>query len=224
MRGLLWSAATIIVALIAVYLFSFVLFVLHENGIMFAPMFGWMGIMMFIVSSPWLLIGVVGAFLGLLYVLVSQYSFSYRKPLVYSMIGLVAVVIAVSALIQQLAFHERAGEFARRHDVPGFAPMYRNVDNRPPKDITRGSIFSITETGFSIVTETEEEFFVAVNERTKLPRSSELAMGDQVFVFGPVRDSTVEAFGVMIDDGSGLPPPPADGERVPPPPKEDVQQ
>ncbi len=228
LRGLLWGAVTVVVAIIAVYLLSFVLYALHQSGLAFAPLFGWMGIMMFIVSSPWLLIGVVGIFLFLLYILVSRYSFSYQKPLVYSIVGLVLFVIAVSSLIQETNLHEKAGEFVERHDIPGLAPMYKEISERPPKDITRGTISEFTDNGFVFATEAGEEYTVTYNERTRFPVDTELAVGDAVMVFGPIQENTIEAFGVRIDDGSEMPPPPPDdkhssrepGEGDIPPPEE----
>lgn len=226
LRGLLWGAMTIVVAIIAVYLLSFVLFALHQSGLAFAPLFGWMGIMMFIVSSPWLLIGVVGIFLFLLYVLVSRYSFSYQKPLVYSMLGLVLVVIAVSSLIQSTNLHQRTGEFAKRHGVPGLEHMYKGVTERPPKDITRGTISEFTDNGFTFTNDAGEEYTVTYNERTRFPVDTELATGDAVMIFGPIQENNIEAFGVRLDDGSEMPPPPPNdnrsprehGDMLPPPP------
>jgi hypothetical protein len=119
LKGALWLTATIAVALMAVYLLSFVFFLMRESGLLFAPLFGWAGVVLFVVSSPWILIGVVGVFLGVLYLLVSHYSFSYQKPLVYSMIGSVLLVIALSSFIQATSFHGRAGDFVARPRVPG---------------------------------------------------------------------------------------------------------
>lgn len=220
LKGLLWGAATVTVALVAVYLLSFVLFALHESGLIFAPFLGPDGVMLFIVSTPWLILGVVALFLFALYVLVSKYSFSYKKPLVYSMVGVVLLVIAVSAVIKETNFHGRAGEFMDRHSVPGFAPMYRDLDKRPPKDITKGTISALTETSFTLTTEAGEEYVVGMNEKTKLPRDEALEEGDAVMVFGPLSENTIKAFGVRFDDGTMPPPPEGGGDRPPKPPKD----
>ena len=214
LRGLLWVVATLMVALIVVYLLSFVMFALRESGLMFAPLFGWTGIVLFIVSSPWILIATSGVFLVVLYMLVSRYSFSYQKPLVYSMIGLVLLVIALSSLIQATNFHGRAGDFATRHGVPGLAPMYRDIGQRPARDITRGTVSELTDTTFMLTTENGDRYTVELTKRTKLPRASKLADGNVVYVFGPKEEERINAFGVRIDNGQPLPPPPGEkGER-----------
>ena len=217
LRGLLWVVATLMVALIAVYLLSFVMFALRESGLMFAPLFGWTGIMLFIVSSPWMLIATSGVFLVVLYMLVSRYSFSYQKPLVYSMVGLVLLVIALSSLIQATNLHGRARDFAERHGVLGLAPMYRDIGERPARDITRGTVGELAETGFTLTTESGESYTVELTERTKLPRQIELTEGDAVYVFGPLKEGRIDAFGVRIDDGRPLPPPEDNGKRPPRP-------
>lgn len=205
-EGVLWGAATVVAALIAVYLLSFILFALHENGIMFAPLFGRPGLILFIVSSPWILISVLGVFMLALYVLVSHYSFSYKKPLIYSIVGVVLIVIAVSSIIQQTRFHERTGNFAERHGVPGLAPLYRDVEKRSPKDVTKGTITQVAEGTFTVATKRGSEYAVLMNERTRMPVDTELAVGDSVIVFGPASKGIIEAFGVLIDDGT-MPPP-----------------
>lgn len=227
LRGVLWATATVVVALIAIYLLSFVMFVLNESGLVFAPLFGWSGIVLFIVRSPWLIIAAVGLFLIALYMLVSHYSFSYQKPLVYSMIGLVLGVIAISSLIQATNFHNRAGDFAERHGIPGLTPLYRDIGEHPPRDVTRGTISALGDTTFILTTENGDTYTVVLTERTKLPQHIKLTEGDAVFVFGPQKENNINAFGVRINDGRPLPPPPGEqggerGERPSLPPNQDV--
>lgn len=206
LHGLLWGAATVIVGLLAVYLLSFIMFAMHESGLIFAPFFGWSGFILFVVSSPWLLIGLLGLFLLILYILVSHYSFSYQKPLVYSMVILVLAVIAVSSLIHQTNLHGRAGDFVERHPVPGLSPLYRGVGEQPPRNIMRGTVGEVGENEFTLIEEMGEEYIVRLSERTKMPYEMELVADQAVMVFGPLMDEVIEAFGVRIDDGT-LPPP-----------------
>jgi len=219
LHSLLVAVATIVVALIAVYLLSFIMFALHESGLIFAPLFGWSGIVLFIVSSPWILIGLLGIFLCLLYLLVSRYSFSYRKPLVYSIVGVVLMVVAVSSLIQQTALHHRTRDFVERHNFPGLAPLYRNAERKPSRAMTGGIITEINGSDFVLKTEETGLYHVTISNRTKLPWEAELAVGDKVLVFGPVQGKMINAFGVMIDDGS-LPPPSPRGGKMSTPKKQ----
>ncbi|MEZ4200317.1 MAG: hypothetical protein R3B69_01825 [Candidatus Paceibacterota bacterium] len=132
LRATLGVLGVLIVAVLAVYFLSFVLFTLNQSGLLFAPMFGWSGVMLFVMASPWFIILLTGLFLVVLYILVSQYAFSYRQPLVYSLVGVVLVVVAVASLIHQSNMHERMRGFMERHEVPGMSPLYRgSLDERP---------------------------------------------------------------------------------------------
>ncbi|MCA9366995.1 hypothetical protein KC887_01875 [Candidatus Kaiserbacteria bacterium] len=213
LRGVLFAATTIIVALLAVYFLSFILYMLRESGLVFAPTFGWAGIVLFVSSSPWILIAVVGVFLITLYVLVSHYSFSYKKPLVYSMIGIVLFVIAVSSLIEQTNLHDHTRDFVQHHALPGLTPLYEKIEHHAPRDVSRGTITELTEDGFMLQERFENDVLhVTITATTKLPPGHPLAVDDTVLVFGPERENTIEAFGVRLDDGS----PPRDA--MPPPP------
>ena len=207
--------SVVLVALIAVYLFSFLLFTLHRSGLIFAPQFGWHGVMMFIVASPWLLISILGIFLLILFVLVSHYSFSYQKPLVYSVVGLVLLVISASSFIQYLGIHDRMQSFSDRHNIPGLRPLYNDpVDRRPP-GIETGEIIEITKSGFILKSERGEELNIIITNRTKTPPSLTLVENLEVTVFGERKDKSITAFGVKttttggqirINDLNGPPP------------------
>lgn len=205
LRGLLWATALVTVALVAIYLLSFIFFMLRHSGLMFAPLFGWHGLMIFVVSSPWILVGMLGLFLCALYLLVTHYSFSYQKPLVYSMIGVVLFVIAVASLIQQTSMHERIRTFATEREVPGLAPLYRDATERKSDEVTRGEIRQLSESGFMLKTVENEVYPVIVSGHTKLPFNHALEVDDAVMVFGPLREGSIDAFGVRLDDGQ-LPP------------------
>lgn len=216
LRGVLWGLAVSIVALLAVYLLSFVMFTLRESGLIFAPSFGRSGIALLIMSSPWLLISLVFFFLAVLYLLVSKYSFSYRKPLVYSIVGVVAFVIVISALIQQTNFHRGAEDFVLRHNLPGLAPMYRDIDSRPRRDITRGIVTELSEAGIKVISEDGSEYVVELPDGVLA--GADISEGDSVMVFGRAASSTIRAFGIRIDDGRLPPrmPAPMPGMMLPP--------
>lgn len=209
LKAVLFGVSVLIVALIAVYLLSFVLFVLHETGIWFAPGFGLPGIFFFVIASPWMLISLVGIFLLILYFLVAHYSFSYRKPLVYSLIGVVLFVIAVSSLIQYTTVHKRINAFVERHEIPGLAPLYRGLTKERPGSMVVGTVEAIDKTEIKVVTERAGVVEVELSSRTKLPPNKSIEIGDEVMVFGNFQGDDLIAFGVRhVSDG--LPPPPKD--------------
>ena len=195
LKASLWVAGAFLVAVITIYLFSFIVFALHKSGVLFAPLYGWSGFMMFIVSSPWILILILGVFLFLLYILVSHFSLSYKKPLVYTIVGVVLFVIGVSSLLQQVSIHERMHPFIERHNVPGLAPMYRQALDRKPDGVVSGSLEGFGEGFVTIETSEGEIVRISTTTRTKIPRRG-LLLGEEVVVLGEITDNGLEAFGI----------------------------
>lgn len=195
LRTALIALGVVIVALIAVYLFSFILYALHKSGVLFAPLFGWHGIMLFVVASPWLLILIVGLFLLTLYLLVSRYAFSYKKPLVYSMLGIVLFVIAAASLIHQSMLHEHMGQFLERRPVPGLAPLYKDAGERRPEGVLMGTIIAVTSDTLTLETN-RGEITVLIDERTKMPRGNAIREGAEVTVIGMPSEDGLRALGI----------------------------
>ena len=205
--GLLLSGV-VIVALLAVYLMSFVIFFLRQSGIGFAPRFGFRGISFFVMSSPWLLIGISTAFLALLHFLVKRYSFSYQRPLLYSMIGVVVFVLLGSWFIQQTPMHQRISSFMERNEVPVFAPLYRGAKYERPEGLVVGVITEVTDTGFSLESDRDGEVSVIITDDTRMKPGTVPMRGEVVMVFGDRGGNTITAFGVRPQGGNRIKPPP----------------
>jgi len=213
LQAFLLLASVVLVALVAVYLFSFIIFTLDRSGLLFAPQYGWHGMMMFIVSSPLLIIGILLAFLLLLYILVSRYSFSYRKPLVYSIVGMVLLVVTASFLIQHFNVHDKIYSFTEQHHVPGMTPLYEKHLDRKPPGIERGTITETQDTGFTLLTEQGTTVTVITDVKTKISPEVTLEVSEEVMVFGDTVDNALHAFGVRSAGEDELPPPPPEHKK-----------
>jgi hypothetical protein len=196
LRTALLVSGMVVAALLSIYLLSFVLFALRDTGIIFSPGFGLPGIWLFLIATPWLLIFVVGVFLLILYVLITHFSFSYTRPHIYSLLGVVLFVIAMSSFIQLTMMHHYLQDFAFRHEVPGMSPFYRVHLEGRPEGVLQGRIRLIGEGEFVIGVAQGGDVLVKIDSRTKLPKTHQLVVGDYVIVFGPKLDSYVQAFGV----------------------------
>ena len=202
LQGLGFFLATGIVALVVIYLASFVLFVLHQSGVWLAPLFGVAGIVLFVVTSPWLIISCTVFFLVVLHLLVRHYAFSYRRPLLYSLIGIVVTVVAIATLLHGFAMHDMMRDFSRRHDLPGLSPMYRDFGDRRPPGVVTGYIESVTKDGCLLRADHGETMIISFNQKTKLPRNWPLEPGARVIIFGDqVGTSTITAFGLRQQAG-----------------------
>ncbi len=197
--GLLLSGV-VLVTILATYLLSFVFYFLHQSGIVFAPGFGFRGLSFFVISSPWLLIGTCVSFLILLYFLVKQYSFSYQRPLLYSMLGVVVFSLLGSWLIQQTTMHRRLGEYMDRHEVPVFSPLYRGALNDRPEGVVVGAITELTETGFLLESDGSTIIEVVVTEQTRMRPGTQPTIGETIMVFGDKEGDLIKAFGLRPSD------------------------
>lgn len=207
LRAVLWLAGTMVAALAVLYLLSLFFFIARETGIWVAPIFGWRGILIFLVSIPWVLVLSVLFFIVILEILVRRYSFAYRLPLLYSAIAILLVVVAGSVIVAGTPLHgilsHCSPEMPFRGDDPaGMAGhpcgtgFYRDLGPRRFDSIHSGVIGEISETEFVIVNRQRENLRVIVTKKTRLPFGENFSAGDTVVVIGNRHGDQIEAFGV----------------------------
>ncbi len=207
LKASLMVLGAIILALALLYLSSFIVFVLRQTGVLFAPAFGLRGIGAFLFSIPWLLVITTLVFLVLLAVLVRQYSFTYRKPLVYSLLGLVILVIIGTFIIPRFGVHQFIYRQAREANLPFAGPFYRDYGMREFADIHAGVVKELTDDGFILIGRDDNELKIIVSEETRFPRGIDFAEGNEVVVLGEEENGVIEAFGIRgIDEGPHRPP------------------
>ncbi len=187
-------AGIILSALIVVYLLSFITFVLQQNGAWFAPGYGWQGLMLFLLASPWIIIGFSFLFLGLLVILAHRYSFCYERPFLYTLLGVCSIALMGAYLAERAEFHPRMHVFLNQNNVPGLAPMYKKAETRPAA-IAAGTISSFTENGFMLKTESDEMIRIVFKQNTKLAPEWKNE-GINIMVFGNRASNTIIAIGV----------------------------
>lgn len=197
----LWSLGLLISFLIAIYLLSFVMFAFRESGIMLAPLFGFGGIVFLVVNSPWLLISLVLLFMMVLFLLSNHFSFSYRRPLIYSIIGISFLVILISSLLHTVSIHDRMFEFAERHRVPGMQPFYRHQLDYEARGLLTGKVIEMNPSDIVLKVPNGKIYKVNLNEKTRMPRGTMPSVGSVIFVAGFYEDdTTITALGVRLAD------------------------
>lgn len=194
-RAVLYISGTVLTVLTAVYLLSFILFLLRESGVGFALLHGFQGVSIFLWSAPWLLVAVAVVFVGALYVLVSQFAFSYSRPLVYTLFGVIGLVVIAATVLGSTSFHGRVEQAARSYQVPGFAPLYQLVDERR-SGVTLGVVDMITDDGLVVTDRDGQELMVIMTSMTRVPPDTTFAVGQSVVVLGTVQDDVITALGV----------------------------
>jgi len=197
----LWAAGVIIGALALLYVVSFILFILRQTGVWFLPTFGLRGIMVFLTSAPWLLILLGIVFIILLEILVRHYSFGWKKPLLYSLLGIIGFVVLASFLVSKTSFHENLFMRARQGGLPYAGQFYRDFGMPRGEHAQIGVITEITDEGFKMETQRGEALTIIVGSQTSFPLGLDFQKGDRVVVMGEREDHTIKALGIRrIDD------------------------
>lgn len=184
-----------LLGLATLYMASFALFVLRETGVLFAPSFGLRGLVPLFLGSPWLIIFTAVLFLVVLEILVRQYSFSYRKPLLYTTVGIIAFVLFGSYAVAQVGVHERFSGYAERGELPMMGGMYRRYETLETQGMYRGVVTELFPDGFAIENR-RETLTVFVSDKTRFPDGADVSLGARVVVLGEREGSVVYAVGV----------------------------
>lgn len=196
LRSLLLILGIVTFVLLGIYILSFVFFFMQQSGVGFMPLYGFHGIIMFVVNSPWLLIVFAGSALVILQLLVHKYSFSYRQPMVYTVIGVIVLVLLGSYAIEKTLLHQRLQGFVEQNKIPVFGSLYRGIDDHRPKNIVIGTIEEINEGDLTIESEKDGMVQVFILDETSRHPGVLFEIGNNILVFGKREGSVIEAIGI----------------------------
>lgn len=203
LKAALIAVGLIIVLVILLYLASFMFFILNKSGAWLLPVFGLRGVSAFMASFPWLLTLAGFVFVVLLEMLLRHYSFAYKKPLLYSMLGIVFIVTGASVIILHTSFHEGLYLRAQTGSLPFVGQLYNNYDTEQGQesDVHVGMIREMTEDGFRIDNPRGGTVSIIITSQTSFPYGIDFQSGDRVIVLGGWNDNIVQAYGIRrIDD------------------------
>ncbi len=190
----------LLVFLTLLYTVSLGVFFLRESGALFAPSFGMRGWFVLLRELPWVLIALMLLFIALLRALVHRYRFVYGKPLIVSLVSILAIVVLGGFAIAQTSLHPRLFLDARRGHLPPPVNMLYGPRFRPPRggEVFHGRIVRMFDGGFVVVSiEGDSTSTVFITPHTRLPYGGDFSSGDTVVVVGdPTATGTIRAFGI----------------------------
>lgn len=201
LKTILGAAGAFLVSLCLIFLTSFIFFGLRKSGVLFAPEFGARGFFLFIMSLPWVLILISTVFLAVLQILIKKYSFIYRKPVVYSLAGLVVATILICLVIPSFALHNSIFKSYRPDEREGELPtvgrFYRNFGVPRPPEILRGVVVDFSTGTLVVVSEDGVTSSVVVSGFTRISPDAILKSGEELLILGPRSTSgVIKAFGI----------------------------
>jgi len=200
LRAVLLLTGISLIFLFLLYLISFMFFTMQQAGDWFVPVFGPRGWFAFLRSLPLLLIFFSGIFIVVLEVLVRRYSFAYRKPLLYSAAGILALVLLGGIFMAPM--HRGFFKSAQENKLPMMGGFYKNFGPQRPGDVRRGEITGRNPDGLQIQDVFGGTSTVVISPETRLPYGADFEIGDTLVVFGEKNeDGVIRAFGIReIDD------------------------
>jgi hypothetical protein len=191
--GLIIIAATLLFLLI-LYVVSFIIFALHQDGAWFAAALGPSGWSLFFTTLPWGLLLFSLILLLLLASLLKRYTFVYHQPVFYLLITFIVIITLGGFFVAATSLHAGLSQYAE-NNIPVLGNIYE-YETALPANVHRGEIVAFTNEGFLI----ENEFGVTstVTVATGTAFVGNLNVGDIVLVFGPRQDDgMIVAFGIQ---------------------------
>jgi len=202
-RAVLMAMGAIVSALVILFVISFVVFAIRQTRVSFLPAFGSRGVGLFLTSLPWLLILLALLFIAVFEILIRRYAFAYRRPMLFSLVGVLLLMAGGTAIISLSRFHESLFEYAQNKQLPLAGPLYRGFGGEQFNHLYPGTIVELTDSGFILAEPNKSTTTIIVTPETRFPTGIDFVQGDSVVVLGD-SDNTTEgvifAFGVQRVD------------------------
>lgn len=203
-KGFVYGLGLVLVIAFSVSLGSFIIFSLRASGALFLPRFGFLGLRIFLSSFPWLLVLIVFILVLLIGWLVKKSPVVYRKPLLYSILAILILVLFGSFVFERTRFHTALFKKAQDYKLPLIGSAYRGCCLKPIKNTYIGKVTGLAENGFHFKTR-QGDFNVVFSKKTYFPFGRDIKIGDLLIVMGERQNSKILAFGIRrIEDIDNL--------------------
>ncbi len=201
-RAVLAIIGAVVLFLLVLFLLSFMLFALKEDGGLLAVNYGFTGWYVFLHALPWSLLFLSVALILTLALLLKRYAFIYHQPFLYSLLILIVVVSLGSFLLAATSFHQGIFRYASEDHLPFVQGVYQFEMAPPPGGIYRGEIAELIPGGF-IIQEADGETSTVIIASDTGTGENAFNVGDYVIIFGhPYATATIEVFGIQRMDGA----------------------
>ncbi len=189
-----WILALLIVFGVALFLVSFVVFVMRGNGIFELTHFGASGFSSVIITLPWLLLFGILLLVAVLELLAKHFAFVYRRPLVYSILGIIILIIIGGVLIGKTQIHDRAFERASQSRLSFAGPIYEHYGKAKLDENIHIGVLMVNDNELILETREGDSYVLNISDQTRKP--PKLNSGMEVFVLGRLEKNTIEVKGI----------------------------
>lgn len=183
--------------IISTFLLSLIFFVLSRYGFMDMPLFGFVHSLETLRAVPLPLFICAVFLLIVTESLARHYSFSFKRPLLITLFGAVALVTLSSFVISRTPIHEYVEEYAKKHHLGMVSRAYDRPmpfrKQREGMDVVRGEI--IERVGGTLTLKLFDGKLVTAHGTTTVPFEGIppfAATGDDVVLLGNFKDGIFE--------------------------------
>ena len=178
-----------------IYLASLIPFLLRQNGAYFAPDLGMRGFGLLFFSLPWILIVSALFFLIILEILVRKYAFAYKQPLMYSIIGIIALATLATFAVAQTGMHSAMYRAVKEGQLPIGSPLYGPFPLPENTEVHPGVITEVMEDGSFVMEQVDgTSLSIMMTDETHTPSLYAPKTDDTIVVFGESKDAQVSAW------------------------------
>ncbi len=150
LQSVLFTAAMALVFLGIVYLVSFIIFSLRVNGAWFLPVLGFAGIILLLKSLPWMLVALCIFLIIVLEIFAEYLSFIYKRPMIYSLVALVVIILVAGFLVERTALHAQLLYKTQEGKLPFIKPLYQDYAAVGVRSVHNGIVQEVGENGFTM--------------------------------------------------------------------------
>lgn len=200
LKAVLVTLMILLVAFFILFLVSFILFNLRASGVWFLPQFGFPALGIFLKSLPWLLILMAIILVVVLEILVKRFSFSYRRPILYSILSIIIFALIGSFFISKTHLHPDFFWRAQEKKLPMMGGFYRGFGMPKLGEVHYGIVTEVADNGFYLEMPEGEVLTVLATSTVHFPTGQVLKKDDRVIVLGRRDDGTVQALKIRKID------------------------
>lgn len=187
--SLLGIVGVVFAFLLVVFVVSLILFVLSRYGFMYMPFFGAAHIFQTIGAVPPLLFFVAVLLIILIEVLSRQYAFSFKRPLLVTVLSVTLLATVVGFVVSETKAHEYVKMYAKNNRIRMMEQMYDRpapLMRRDGMDVIRGEVLSssATSTTLKLFNETEIIAYVSATDTMYVPPE----VGGDIVIIGSMVD------------------------------------
>ncbi len=196
LRMVLLILSTLVLIFFIIYFVSFIIFSLRASGVLFLPKFGFPGIKIFLNSLPWLLIFISAILIILLEIFAKKFTFVYRRPILYSLLAIIMIVVIGSLLVEKTPFHSNLFWKTQEGHLPIMRTVYRDFGVPRTGNIYHGVISEVVGNDFKIETPRGEILAIVVSSKTRPILETDIKEGDAIVVLGERKNGIIQALDI----------------------------